>query len=120
MSGRDELGVRARPGMGAHPEVFIYYRVEAADEATIRQHVAAFQHALCSGFDGLQARLLRSHGGPSEGTQLTLMENYSMDAGAGHGRIELHLLLAAIAQGAVSIESLIQGSRHVEVFEPCV
>ncbi len=120
MSQPDEVGVRSSSGMVVAPEVFIYYRVESADEAITCLRVAGFQQALCGQFDGLQARLLRRHGGPVEGTLLTLMETYSLGAtGVDGSRIGLGDLLDAINQAAAPIASLIHGERHVEAFEAC-
>ncbi len=119
MSRPDALPARG-PGLAGIPDVFIYYRVEAADEAAIRARVADFQMALCRQFDALRARLLRRHEGPAEGTLLTLMETYSFDsAGSGQRPASLEVWLAAIDRAAAQIAPLIQGDRKVEVFETC-
>ena len=94
-------------------ELFVWYRVrrERADEA--RAAVRALQRSLQDRWPGLLARLLVRE----EVESSTWMETYSLtprDARDGAG-IDA-TIEAAIAAAAVPLESLIDGTRHVEAF----
>ncbi len=97
-------------------EIYIYYRIEAADEAAVQQRVEAFQRALRQEYPGLQTRLLRRL--ENSTAQVTLMETYAFLAN-GDTPVATTGLLASIERAAAAIAPFLQAARHAEVFEPC-
>ena len=92
-------------------ELFIYYRVRAADAREAQAAVSQLHAQLCGTYPRLNARLLRR---PAEenGSQ-TWMETYASPDGisdAMQTRIESEALVMA---------PLIDGPRHIEVFVAC-
>ena len=102
--------------------LYVYYRVPAADLATVLQVVAAMQQRLCATHPGLQAELLCKHdGGAAQEAacdEPTLMEVYARrDDGAARERgidAALQAAIASAAQQALGV--FISGRRHVEAF----
>jgi len=94
-------------------DLYVYYKVQAAQAAGLQGAVIAMQSAL-SAAHGVQAQLKRRPEAP-EGVQ-TWMEVYPAVAG--------HAFLAALDAAAVQagLARWIAGPRHVEIFEdlpPC-
>ena len=90
-------------------EIYVYYRVGAADADALADRVRALQAGLCERHPGLQARLLRRP--VAEGAVQTWMEVYAIAGGVGEE------LQRAIDAAAEPLSSAMQGPRHVEVFE---
>lgn len=88
-------------------ELFIYYRVRPASTARALDAVRTMQEALRTRHAGLQARLLRRP--PVAGESETWMETY---AGA-----DVAALATVIEGAAAEWAGLVDGARHVEVFE---
>lgn len=97
-------------------ELFIYYRISPSRTAEARRLVLDFQARLRDRHPGLQARLLRRPADPL--TEQTWMEIYSRAEPAPAGGITPELE-AEIAVEAAVLAPCLNGSRHVEVFEPC-
>jgi Domain of unknown function (DUF4936) len=97
-------------------ELFIYYRVQVAQEAHARRVVRTFQSQLCARFPQLVARLL-CRPEESEGQQ-TWMEIYSTNPMLSPSGVTVELQAAIEAQ-ALALAPCIVGSRHTEVFVPC-
>jgi hypothetical protein len=94
---------------GAAREIYVYYRVAAADAAAVADQVRAMQAGLCARHPGLQARLLRR---PVAATDpQTWMEVYAMPGGVSEA------LQGEIESAAAALLRSIQGPRHCEVFE---
>ena len=97
-------------------ELFVYYRVPAAEAAAALAQVQALHAELRSIAPGLDARLLRR---PDEaGGQQTWMETYALDACEGPAGVGPELQ-AEIEARAARLVTRIAGSRHVEVFIAC-
>ena len=96
-------------------EVFVYYRVRAADAAAHLRAVQQWHASLRRQYPGLRARLLR-RSDDSNGLQ-TWMETYAADALA-EGITPA--LQADIEAQARALTPWIDGPRHSEVFSPCV
>ena len=95
-------------------ELFVYYRVAAADAARCAAEVAAFQARLTRDEPGLIARLL-ARPGAADGIE-TWMETYALGTPQGAG-IDARLE-ARIADEAAALAPFLRGPRHVEVFVP--
>ena len=99
-------------------ELFIYYRIAPGSATNALRVVQAMQQRLQERHPGLQARLLRR---PDEthdqsSAQQTWMEIYSFrDAGGVSPALQTDIE----AEAAV-LAPLILGTRHTEVFIPCV
>jgi len=94
-------------------DLYVYYKVQAAQAAGLQGAVIAMQSALTAAH-GVQAQLKRRPEAP-EGVQ-TWMEVYPTIA----GRTFLATLDAAVAQAGLARWTT--GPRHVEIFEdlpPC-
>jgi Domain of unknown function (DUF4936) len=94
-------------------ELFIYYRVRDTDAAAAREAVAVMQLDLRRSRPGLHTRLMTRQG--VDGGAQTWMETYSLagdppgvDAGT---ESEIEAQAARLAR-------FIDGTRHVEAFEP--
>jgi uncharacterized protein with von Willebrand factor type A (vWA) domain len=94
-------------------QVFVYYRVQAADVEAVIAAVAALQARLRTQMPGLTCGLSRRAEHHAE--QATLMETYAHAYGVGPDRQRAIEHLAGEALGA-----WIVGERHVEVFVRCV
>ena len=95
-------------------ELFVYYRVAAASARSARAAVDAMHTALRDAHPGLEARLLRRSGGPTESAQ-TWMETYARPAmSAG---VDAALQQAIDDSATEALAAFVDGSRHVEVFE---
>lgn len=97
-------------------ELYIYFRASANHAEAVQAAVTAMQSRLRAEFPGLQARLLRRTGA-SAGHD-TWMETYAMAPTAGAVVVD-DALGATLAQRAAAWCDLLEGPRHVEVFEPC-
>lgn len=98
-------------------ELYVYYRVAAADEALACAQVQALQQQLGVELPGLQARLLRrgadgSSTGAEPGGLSTWMETYRHADGLGAD------WLALIRQATQGVPDRRAGPRHEECFEP--
>ncbi len=94
-------------------ELFIYYRIRAADASVAREAVRQYQDRLRERHPGLTARLMRRT--ENESPAPTWMEIYSLpDPAAGEA------LQAQIEAAAAVLAPWLAGPRHCEVFEPCV
>ena len=95
------------------PELFIYYRLDAADAPAVQRAVAVFQASLRARYPWLRARLL-FRPNPTDG-QETWMETYTADPAMNSTGItpglaaEIELAAAVLARG-------LRGARHTEVF----
>lgn len=94
-------------------ELFVYYRVAAAQARPARAEVGRLQAGLRERHPGLQARLLQREAAP-EGLQ-TWMELYAWPGRAGGVTPGLQ---AEIERAAEALAPLIAGPRHDEAFEP--
>ncbi len=89
-------------------ELFIYYRIRAGDAVAALAAAESMQAQLRAGHPGLEARLLRRP--ESEAGRETWMECYRGVEGSA-------ALVAAIERAAAGWSGLVDGTRHVEVFE---
>lgn len=97
-------------------ELFVYYRVRAADAPVARVAVLALQARLRQMFPGLHARLLQRSGPPGEAQ--TWMETYAFNPLHGARDITLQIQQEIESQ-ARCVTDHIDGARHVEVFVQC-
>ncbi|HEX7439213.1 MAG TPA: DUF4936 family protein [Caldimonas sp.] len=96
-------------------ELFVYYRVPAAQAAAAEAEVRALQADLRAATTGLRTRLLRR---PEEsGGRQTWMEIYAFDAAQEPAGVSPGLQ-AEIEAAALRRLTRIDGPRHVEVFMP--
>jgi hypothetical protein len=99
------------------PELYVYYRVAQGDRERCVAAVRQFQVALARRHAGLAARVLvKSAAMDAAATDATLMETYARptdEAGIGDA------LCAEIEAAAQVLGPWLQGSRHIERFEPC-
>jgi hypothetical protein len=95
-------------------ELYIYYRVRAEREAAVREAATAASHRLCTACPGLAVQWRRRppdeqrHGDPGVRTWMEIWTHP-------HG-IDVNLA-ARIETAAAAWQGMIDGSRHVEVFE---
>jgi hypothetical protein len=92
-------------------EVYVYYRVAAADVARARQLVERFQQRLRSQQPLLSTRVLR-RAGEVAADEVTLMEIYRVEHGIDDA------LQRQIETAAAALSPLLIGTRHVERFVP--
>ena len=97
-------------------ELFVYYRVAAAQAAQAVAAVLAMQAQLECAHPQLRMRLLRRP--ETVGGQQTWMETYATDAAATPEGIDARLQ-AAIESAAAALQPWIASPRHTEVFIPC-
>ena len=96
---------------------FVYYRVRASELAAAVQAARTAQQSLVDTHAGLSASLMQRPQPDADGL-MTVMETYR--AGPGWPEDQLHALAEAIERTAgAAIAPWLQGTRHVEVFEPC-
>ncbi|HEX7435363.1 MAG TPA: DUF4936 family protein [Caldimonas sp.] len=96
-------------------ELFVYYRVPAAQAAAAEAEVRALQADLRAAMTGLRTRLLRR---PEEsGVQQTWMEIYAFDAAQEPAGVSPELQAEIEAEASRRL-TRIEGPRHVEVFIP--
>jgi Domain of unknown function (DUF4936) len=98
-------------------ELFIYYRLEPANQDAAHAAVLAFQQRLRAQHPGLRTRLLRRPD-RTDGPE-TWMETYAADPVLDPSGITPETQ-AHIEHHAKVIEPFIQGARQVEVFVACV
>jgi len=92
-------------------ELFIYYRVRAADAQAAQAAVSQLHAQLRATYPRLGARLLRR---PADETgSQTWMETYASPDGI------TDAMQARIESGALMLAPLIDGPRHTEVFVAC-
>jgi len=113
--------------------VCVYYRVAAADAARANAAVREFQRGLAARMPTMVAESLlrfdltapaRPPDDPPASDDATLMETYRLPVSGAPGSPAaaaalgsfLHMLDAA----AAPVAGLLRGSRHVELFAPCV
>lgn len=95
-------------------QLFIYYRIDVADEPSVRSQLRGLQRQLMESHPGLQARsLIRGEQEPA--AHRTVMEIYARPGRPGGVDDECQ---AAIAAAAAGLAPLIRSPRHVEVFLP--
>lgn len=112
---------RQTPRPAAEPvrELFVYYRVAAAQTAAAGRCVNDFQAALCDANRGLRARrMLREPAVDPGSDEPTWMEIYAIDPSASKAGITPSLQ-AAIEDAAAVLQPFLRGPRHCEVFVPC-
>jgi len=97
-------------------ELFVYYRVPAADSAAAEDEVRSLQADLRAVIPGLAARLLRRPD-QTDGRQ-TWMEIYSIEPAIAADGVNPSLQAIIEARAAERLTH-IEGSRHVEVFLAC-
>ena len=90
-------------------ELFVYWRVAAADAVQAEAAAAALQRELRLEWPGLQARLYRRAEGPAG--LLTLMETYALEGDAAAWRDDV------ASRAAARLAAWCQGPRHVETFD---
>jgi hypothetical protein len=95
-------------------ELYVYFRADATRADAVRTAVTAMQAQLRCEFPGLQARLLRRP--DSSGGQHTWMETYAMLQDAHLGG---ELMTSTIEQRALPWRDLLDGARHIEVYDAC-
>ena len=121
-------------------ELFVYYRVRAAQAGAARRTALAFQAELGSRYPALTARLLRRDEGEVIDTSIGTSVDKNIDKNASHdndrGRdatwMETYLidpridaagvsaaLQAEIEAAARILEPFLNGTRHTEVFIAC-
>ena len=121
-------------------ELFVYYRVRAAQAGVARRAALAFQAELGSRYPALTARLLRRDEGEVIDTSIGTSVDKNIDKNASHdndrGRdatwMETYLidpridaagvsatLQAEIEAAARVLEPFLNGTRHTEVFIAC-
>ena len=121
-------------------ELFVYYRVRAAQAGVARRAALAFQAELGSRYPALTARLLRRDEGEVIDTSIGTSVDKNIDKNASHdndrGRdatwMETYLidpridaagvsaaLQAEIEAAARILEPFLNGTRHTEVFIAC-
>ena len=121
-------------------ELFVYYRVRAAQAGLARRAALAFQAELGSRYPALTARLLRRDEGEVIDTSIGTSVDKNIDKNASHdndrGRdatwmetylIDPHIdaagvsaaLQAEIEAAARILEPFLNGTRHTEVFIAC-
>lgn len=96
-------------------ELFVYYRVAAAQAAIAHAQVQALHAELRAVAPELNARLLRRPDEPAG--QQTWMETYSVDPALDAAGVSVELQ-AEIEAHAARLLGTIAGPRHVEVFIP--
>ena len=92
--------------------LFVYYRVRADAVEAARLTVRRLHDALRSRHQGLEAGLWRRP--ETVDGRVTLMETYARAGG-----IDAALRLAIEREAAQALAGLVDGERHVEVFERC-
>ena len=92
-------------------ELYVYYRIDAANAAAARRAVQAMQERLRRDHAGLVARLLTRTGEGSSAQ--TWMETYAVPGATGGVDPGLE---AAIDEAAAHWQQLLDGPRHVEPF----
>jgi len=98
-------------------ELFIYYRSPAERSAEVAGRVRAFQARLVALHPQLTARLLRRPGQRDDGA-VTWMETYAIHTMSPSDGVD-RTLESEIEAAAESLRGCIDGTRHIEVFEPC-
>jgi len=97
-------------------EIFVYYRVRAADAAAVKIAAQAMQAQLRAQHPGLVTRLL--HRPDAQDGHQTWMETYAADPTHWPEGID-PLLQAAVDRAAGALQPLLAGPRHTEVFIAC-
>ena len=97
-------------------ELFIYYRILAADRHSATAAVLGFQARLRECYPQLVTRLL--YRPEAIDGLLTWMETYATDPRQDPAGVSPHLQ-ATIEEYAVVLTPLIHGNRHTEVFTVC-
>ena len=103
-------------------ELFVYYRVRAAQAGAARCAALAFQSELRLRHPALSARLLcrdeSAIQGSANDSEQTWMETYAIDARTHAGGVS-EALQGEIEAGACALAPFIHGTRHTEVFIAC-
>lgn len=92
-------------------ELYIYYRVRAEREAELRRALSGWSARLCAAEPGLQVHWRRRPANAGDALR-TWMEIWTHPDGVGVTRA------ARIEAEAALLQGMIEGSRHVEAFEP--
>lgn len=97
-------------------ELYVYFHAPVERASEVAAAIRAMQQRLCSTFPGLSVALLRR---PDDGSgRHTWMETYAWSNGQAH--LTTHDELAqALATQASTWQHLLDGPRHLEVFERC-
>ncbi len=99
-------------------ELFVYYRIRSADAALAHDAVTALQTRLREQFPQLKTRLLCRSG--ASGEDPTWMEIYAMDPRQGATGVTAEIQHTIDALASTLVQPYIVGTRHAEVFEPCL
>lgn len=111
---------RHAPGHGSPAgarQLFIYYRVSAAQADAAVAAAARMQAALRDRHTGLRALVLRRCG--TADPEVTLMETYALDASASPRGVGAPLQAEIEHEAANALAGITLGARHVEVFDAC-
>jgi hypothetical protein len=98
-------------------QLFVYWRVAAADADAAAAAVRSWQRELCRRHPALHAHLF-TRVPPTPG-EVTLMETYALEAVAGADGIGLGLQRCIEDDGRSVAQRWLRGTRHVEVFDAC-
>jgi hypothetical protein len=98
-------------------QLFIYWRVAAADAAQARQAVREWQRRLGDRHDGLRCALFERAG--AAGGESTLMETYAFSAVMSTGGVPEAVQRQIEVDGAALLRPWLRSARHVEVFDAC-
>jgi Domain of unknown function (DUF4936) len=96
-------------------EIYVYYRIRAADGAAATSAVTACHRALRARHPALRTRLLQR----SEGTGdvQTWMEVYAIDGPNAGSGIDAYVLADIERSASAALAAWTDGERHTEVFE---
>lgn len=96
-------------------QLFVYWRVAAADTAAALQALRDWQHALQAQHPALRMqRYLRRD---SSAGEATVMESYALVARVPASGIDAALQQQIEHEGHAAVERWLRGARHVEVFD---
>lgn len=97
-------------------ELYVYFRSPVNHADAVQAAATEMQASLRRDVRGLQARLLRRI--EAQADRVTWMETYAVAAPGGAQGID-DALCTTIAQRAAAWQHLIDGERHIEVFDAC-
>jgi hypothetical protein len=98
-------------------QLFVYWRVTAADAAAAAAAVRAWQRRLQSEHPALHAQLFMRV--PPMPGEVTLMETYALESAARADGVDAALQRHIEDDGLSIARCWLRGVRHVEVFDTC-
>jgi hypothetical protein len=98
-------------------QLFIYWRVAAADATAARQAMIALQRRLGEQRPALHCGLFER--ADAAGVESTLLETYALHAGPDSSGIDAELQQHIEQAGAEALQPWLRSARHVEVFDAC-